>query len=109
MEKLQLFNHPDFQICFGISSHLYNITHYYCLLTYLLSCYYIYVFFLVLSKDHMIPHGFSIKRKTYFQDIKPLSLLWMKYPEVFTPDNTIHVCHFIITFSLLLYLITIID
>lgn len=61
MEKLQLFNHPDFQICF------------------------------VLSKDHMIPHGFSIKRKTYFQDIKPLSLLWMKFPDIFTPENTIHI------------------
>lgn len=61
MEKLQLLRHPDFQIC------------------------------LALSKDHMIPYSFSLKRKTFFQDIKPLSVLWNRFPHIFTPANTIHI------------------
>lgn len=61
LEKLQLLGHPDFQICS------------------------------VLCKDHMIPHAFTVKRKTYVQDIKPLSLLWTKFPDTFNPSNTIHI------------------
>lgn len=61
MDKLQLLNHPDFQICGA------------------------------LSKDHMIPHTFSVKRKTFVQDIKPLALLWRKFPDFFDHCNTIHI------------------
>lgn len=61
MDKLQLLNHPDFQICCA------------------------------LSKDHMIPHTFSVKRKTFVQDIKPLALLWRKFPDFFDHCNTIHI------------------
>jgi len=61
MEKLHLLDDPDFKICFA------------------------------LSREFMFPYYFSRKRKAYVQDIKPLPIIWHKFGNVHTLENTIHI------------------
>jgi len=70
MEKLRLLDHPDFKIS------------------------------IVLSKEFMIPQAFPGKRKTHIQDIKPLAVLWRKFENVYTPNNTIHIDDVVENFAL---------
>jgi len=49
---------------------------------------------MVLTKDHMIPYPLPQKigaTKTKYQDIKPLQIIWDKFPECYTPQNSIHI------------------
>jgi ubiquitin-like domain-containing CTD phosphatase 1 len=47
---------------------------------------------LVLSKEYMI----DVRRKkktgeTFEETVKPLEVIWAKFPEIYTPKNTVHI------------------
>jgi len=56
----------------------------------------------ILNKDHMIPYSIANKThtKTRVHDIKPLQIIWSRFPDIYTPKNTIHIDDIIENFAL---------
>jgi len=95
MTNLGIYSSPDYKITMGSScctSHFAN--HHFDLLS------------AVLSKDYMI----SIKRRSekgnvVEETVKPLEVIWSKFPEYYSPKNTVHVSGTGL-FWILIYLLT---